>query len=91
LAGGHYGLAGLVAFLFVLGIAKRAEERRILGGIEAVNPINRVIHRAVFAQIVQEGRMGAAVEAPMPDIAEAARQATPAPQETDEKGCCCGH
>ncbi len=48
LAGGHYGLAGLVAFLIGLGIVKRAEDRRILGRIEAVNPVSRAIHGAVF-------------------------------------------
>lgn len=48
LAGGHYGLAGLVAFALCLGIAGRVEDRRIRGEIEAVNPVSRAIHRAVF-------------------------------------------
>jgi xanthine dehydrogenase accessory factor len=44
---------------------------------------------SVLAEIVQERRMGAAAEETMPDAAEAARQATPAPEK--EPGGCCGH
>ena len=49
LAGGHYGLAALVAFLLVLGIARHVEDRRILGEIDEVDPAGRAIHGAVFA------------------------------------------
>ena len=44
---------------------------------------------SVLAEIVQERRMGMPVGAPIPDAAEAAKQATPAPAE--ENDSCCGH
>jgi len=46
---------------------------------------------SVLAEIVQERRMGAPADAPVPDVAEATAQATPAPQEAGVKGGCCGH
>ncbi|MEN8198197.1 MAG: hypothetical protein ABFS30_17095, partial [Pseudomonadota bacterium] len=53
LVGGHYGLAALLGYHFVLGIAKRAENRRILGEEQKVWPVSRAIHWTVFA--VAEG------------------------------------
>lgn len=49
LIGGHYGLAALIGYSFLLGIAKRAENRRILGEGHKVWPVSRAVHRIVFA------------------------------------------
>lgn len=57
--------------------------------IGAVTP--EEIALSVLAEIVQERRMGAPADAPAPDVAEAARQATPAPEAAEETGGCCGH
>lgn len=53
LVGGHYGLAALLGYHFVLGIAKRAENRRILGEGDKVWPVSRAVHWIVFS--VAEG------------------------------------
>ena len=48
LVGGHYGLAALLGYGFALGIAKRAETRRILGEGHKVWPVSRAVHWIVF-------------------------------------------
>ena len=53
LVGGHYGLAALLGYGFVLGIARRAETRRILGEGDKAGFLSRAVHWIVFA--VAEG------------------------------------
>lgn len=53
LVGGHYGLAALLGYGFILGIARRAETRRILGEGHKVWPVSRAVHWIVFS--VAEG------------------------------------
>lgn len=53
LIGEHHGLAALLGYSLLLGIAKRAETRRILGEGHRVWPVSRAVHRIVFA--VAEG------------------------------------
>lgn len=48
LIGGHYGLAALLGYTTVLGIANRAENRRILGEGHKVGPVSRAVHWIVF-------------------------------------------
>lgn len=48
LIGGQYVLAALMLYGFVLGIAKRVENRRILGEEHKVGFLSRAVHRVVF-------------------------------------------
>lgn len=48
LIGGYYGLAALLGYGFVLGFAKRAENRRILGAGHKIGFLSRAAHWTVF-------------------------------------------
>lgn len=48
LVGGYYGLAALLGYGLLLGIAKRAENRRILGEGHKIGLLSRAAHWTVF-------------------------------------------